>query len=240
MFEMSRRERNATAALLLLLAVAGAALAYRVASARAARTAFVLDLSEAPEQERPHEEPHGTPDPPPGSTGSNVETEIEEAGSPDARPPEMYVHVAGAVKSPGVYRLKPGDRVIDAVAAAGGATAEAAPDALNLAAPVSDGERVYVPTRREAAQAGPAHQPTYGSGSATSPSTGTSRPRVVNLNRATAADLETLPGIGPSLAQRILDYRRDHGPFRTVEELQNVSGIGPKKFEELRPYVTVQ
>jgi competence protein ComEA len=136
----------------------------------------------------------------------------------------LFVHVAGAVHRPGLYRLERSSRVDDAVRAAGGARADADLDALNLAAPIRDGDKVVVPLQG-AAQAQAAGGPDA-SGK-------------VNLNTAGVSDLQQLPGIGPSLAQRIIDHRTNQGPFRTVEDLRKVSGIGPKKFEQLASLVTV-
>ena len=141
---------------------------------------------------------------------------------------KVFVHVGGAVKTPGLYALTMGARVDDAVRAAGGVLEDADLDALNLAARIKDGEKVVVPTRNGEAEAAAA------SGPGASAEGGK-----LNLNTASASDLETLPGIGPALAQRILDYREKNGGFRSVEDLMEVSGIGAKRFEELRELVTV-
>ena len=135
----------------------------------------------------------------------------------------LYVHVAGAVVSPGLYRLAEGARVDDAVAAAGGARGDADLDAVNLAARLRDGDKVVVPV-----------QGAEGADGAAGEASGR-----INLNSAGAAELEQLPGIGPSLAQRIVDHRTKHGPFRTVDDLKKVSGIGEAKFAQLADLVTV-
>ena len=141
---------------------------------------------------------------------------------------EVYAHAAGAVVRPGVYRLPGGARVTDLIDAAGGLTPEAAPDLLNLAAEVVDGQQVYVPLVGEAppASAGGA----AASGAPAGP---------LDLNAATAAQLEELPGIGPATAQAILDHRERSGPFRSVEELLEVRGIGEAKLAALRELVRV-
>lgn len=139
----------------------------------------------------------------------------------------IFVHVGGAVRRPGLYRLTDGARIDDAVRAAGGVLEDADLDALNLAARVKDGDKVLVP-----AESGPGEEPAAGGA-------GSEQGGAINLNTATLADLETLPGIGPALAQRILDYREKNGGFRAVEDLLEVPGIGPKKFEELRDHVAV-
>lgn len=144
----------------------------------------------------------------------------------------MVVHVAGAVQAPGVYRLATGARVIDAVRAAGGLAADSNSDAVNLAAPLTDGERVYVPRLGEVAPV--VVSPSPGSGTGTSPPAGP-----VNLNTATADDLEALPGVGPATAATILAHRDQHGPFASVDDLADVRGIGPAKLDALRGLVTV-
>jgi competence protein ComEA len=143
---------------------------------------------------------------------------------------KIFVHVGGAVGRPGLYGLPEGARVDDAVRAAGGVLEDADLDALNLAAKVKDGDKVLVPSRSEAEAAGGP-----GAGASGSAAQG----GLVNLNTATTADLETLPGIGPALAQRILDFREQNGGFHKLEDLLEVPGIGTKKFEALRDHVTV-
>jgi competence protein ComEA len=138
------------------------------------------------------------------------------------------VHVVGAVHDPGVYRLSDGSRVQDAIAHAGGATAKADLQAINLAAKVADGQQVVVPRRGAAAAVASA---TSGAASASS--------GPISLNSATAEQLDTLDGVGPSTAQKILDYRTAHGGFSSIDDLAQIPGIGPKKLESLRKQVTV-
>jgi competence protein ComEA len=142
----------------------------------------------------------------------------------------VVVHIAGAVVAPGVYALAGSPRVTDAVAAAGGVSADADANAVNLAAPVRDGERVYIPKVGEAAPL-----VIGASGLATPP--GPAGP--VNLNSATAEQLDTLPGVGPATAAAIVTHRQQHGPFLTVDQLGDVRGIGPAKLDALRGLVTV-
>ncbi len=144
----------------------------------------------------------------------------------------IYIHVGGAVRNAGLYRLPIGGRVDDAVRAAGGATDQADLDALNLAAKVKDGDKVLVPKRGATTTGG-------GPSAPAGPAAPGGAAGLVNLNSATIDDLETLPGIGPALAQRIMAFRTEHGGFRRVEDLLEVPGIGPKKFEELKDHVTV-
>jgi competence protein ComEA len=140
-------------------------------------------------------------------------------------PKLLVVDVAGDVRRPGLYRLPAGSRVDAAIAAAGGATRKAELDAVNLAAPVADGEQVVVPGRGA------------GGGAAVSSPAGSSPSAPLDLNSATLEQLEALPGIGPVTAQKILDYRQQHGAFHSVDELQGVPGIGPSHMAQLKGLV---
>lgn len=144
----------------------------------------------------------------------------------------VTVHVAGAVHRPGVYRLAPGARVDDALRRAGGPRPRADLTAVNLAAKLEDGRQVLVPERGSA----PASAPVGATAGA--PAGGTTPAQPVNLNTATLEQLDTLDGVGPGIAQRILDYRQQHGGFRRVEELGEVPGIGAKRLATLTPLVT--
>ncbi len=159
---------------------------------------------------------------------------------------EVVVHVVGAVHRPGLLRLREGARVADAVARAGGATRAADLAGVNLAAPAVDGVQIFVPTRVAAAGAGgPGVESgaeagsapgTAGAGAAAGP--GVAGGRKLSLATATAEELDELPGVGPVTAQKILDYRSQNGPFRSVEDLDAVPGIGPARIEQLRDLVT--
>ncbi len=148
--------------------------------------------------------------------------------TPSPTPTGIFVHVVGAVRAPGVFSFVAGDRVVDAVRAAGGFARGADTAGINLARTLVDGEQIYVPRRGEVPPSG-------------APSGGGSGQQggKVNINLATAAELESLPGIGPALSQRIIEYREQHGPFKAITDLQKVSGIGPKKFASLEPLITV-
>jgi competence protein ComEA len=139
----------------------------------------------------------------------------------------VVVDVVGAVRRPGLYRLTEGARVADALARAGGATARAQLDLVNLAAPISDGEQIVVPRRGVATQAAGG-----ASGGAAGVPAGP-----VHLNTATLEQLDALPGVGPVTAQKILDYRQEHGAFGSVDELDAIPGIGPARLEQLRDLV---
>ncbi|MCL6449126.1 MAG: ComEA family DNA-binding protein [Armatimonadetes bacterium] len=169
--------------------------------------------------------------------------------------PEIVVHVTGAVEKPGVYRLPRGSRVNDALGQAG-ALPEADLDALNLAAPLADGQKIPVPFRQSAlsgenaVSAGGAGGkapgwPAAGAGAAAggqgvrSSSAGTSGGGLININTASQKELESLPGIGPALAERIIQYREKNGPFLSPEDIKNVSGIGEKRYEQLKDLISV-
>lgn len=145
----------------------------------------------------------------------------------------VVIHVAGAVQSPGVHTLREGQRVADAVAAAGGPTGDARVDLVNLAARLEDGQKIFIPSEKDVRAAGGGMPSWEGGGGVQAP------PVKVSLNRAGVAELDTLPGIGPALAQRIVDYRRAHGSFRRIEDLQQVPGIGPAKFQDIRGRLTL-
>jgi competence protein ComEA len=144
-------------------------------------------------------------------------------GAPAAR---VVVDVVGAVHRPGLYRLSQGTRIADAIARAGGATGKADLAQVNLAAPLADGEQVIVPRRGA---------PGVAPGGAASQGGASSAP--IQLSTATQEQLETLPGVGPVTAQKILDYREKHGAFHSIDELQAISGIGPKRLEQMRDHV---
>jgi competence protein ComEA len=169
----------------------------------------------------------------PPTARHDVQIPFAQGGSPGGSAPptatthvaEMVVHVAGAVVHPGVYRLQPGARAIDALDAAGGPTLDADPGRINLAALLRDGERVFIPRIGEAA-------PSAAGG-------GDEERGPIDLNTATAAELDSLPGVGPSTAAAIIDHRERNGPFTSVEQLLDVRGIGPAKLDQLRELVTV-
>jgi competence protein ComEA len=153
---------------------------------------------------------------------------LTPAPSPEPTPTArlLRVYVSGAVRKPEVYTLGPDSIVKDAIEAAGGASGSADLDRINLASPVADGQHVYVP---ELGEENPPVQPP-----SNQPDTGAK----VNINTSAPAALEALPGIGPALAQRIIDYREENGPFSRPEDVMNVSGIGPATFEKLEGYIT--
>jgi competence protein ComEA len=171
-----------------------------------------------------------------------VPTAIPVAPTTSPPPPDVIVYISGAVAKPDVYRLPADARVKDAVLAAGGLLAEAAGETVNLAAPLSDAAHIHIPHVGELAPAPVAElpgvttaNPLLTAEAAPAPESGTR----LDLNRATHADLEELPGIGKVLAERIIAYRTEHGAFGSVADLRSVSGIGAKLFAQLEPLVMV-
>ena len=162
---------------------------------------------------------------PRGVTAVAPEPTIVHTASPAADDaPTAFVHVVGQVRDPGLYELPAGDRVVDAVTAAGGFTSSADQSALNLAQVIEDGQQIVVGRKGAAAASASTGAPAAGA--------------LVDINTADATALETLDGIGPALAQRILDYRAAHGSFASVNDLQKVTGIGPKKFAAIKASVS--
>lgn len=158
------------------------------------------------------------PPDPPVMSGSSVSGVQEN---------ETIVHVAGQVRTPGIVRLPASSRVVDAVQAAGGPTDEAQLDLVNLAAPLTDGAQILVPGPEDSAPSSP------GTALAATGAVGSTGAATVNVNTADAGVLESLPGIGPALAQRIIDHREQFGPFGSLKDLDAVSGIGPAMLERL-------
>ncbi|MEW5865460.1 MAG: helix-hairpin-helix domain-containing protein [Bacillota bacterium] len=184
--------------------------------------------------------------PVPGEAGCKVEAaeRQESPGAQEEKPNLITVHVCGAVAKPGVYALPSGSRVADAVMIAGGLTGNASPESVNMASMLVDSTQVYVPAK-DLPRPGQAKAPTavgvdaaHAPGQAP-PASAARTTGKVNINTATAAELEMLPGIGPALALRILEFRNVNGKFERPEQLMDVSGIGPKKYAALKDLVTI-
>lgn len=188
----------------------------------------VMPLSEVSAQESSTADAEGTP--------RKADSEVP----PGDGPPQagtVIIHVAGAVARPGVVQLPAGSRVHQAIAEAGGGSPSADLNRLNLAAVLEDGQKLYVPVPGEelpAGSGGGAGSEPEGPGGGAAPAGGK-----VNLNTASVAELDALPKVGPVLAQRIVDWRKEHGLFKSVEELDAVDGVGPKMLETLLPLVGV-
>jgi competence protein ComEA len=171
----------------------------------------------------------------PSSGGASGAAPALAVASADPGGGAVVVHVAGAVRAPGVYRLKAGQRVDDALTRAGGPRPRADLSALNLAAKLEDGRQVLVPLRAPAGGATPAAAGT----AAAVPGAASVPAAPIDLNTATAEQLDQLDGVGPATAQHILQFRQEHGGFGSVEELDQVAGIGPKRLATLRKQVRV-
>lgn len=179
---------------------------------------------------------------------AGLDRPVQTGAASDVPPPgKIIVHVTGAVRHPGLLRLEGDVRVQDAIEKAGGPT-DADLDALNLAAKVEDGTQIYVPKKgapqddgkvAEQYAGGPSAQTAYTSSAMKAAPKGSSRPAPgsISLNTATMADLDRLPGVGPATAGKILDYRRSHGGFTSVDEVLAVKGIGPKKLAAMREFL---
>jgi competence protein ComEA len=181
----------------------------------------------------------------PAATAVRVLPPPTATPAPSPTPPVLLVYVSGAVARPDVVRLAEGARAADAVAAAGGLTDAADPAAVNLAAPLADGTHLHVPAHGEApgtAAGGtlPAGLPAGSAASAGGLGGGPGGGAPLDLNRATAAELEALPGIGPALAGRILEHRAAQGPFREVRGLLEVPGVGEKTLERFADRLVVR
>jgi competence protein ComEA len=153
-------------------------------------------------------------------------------------PMPLQVHVVGAVLRPGLYAFVENSRVQDAITAAGGLTSDAQVDALNLAARLEDGQQLRVPAISEVAR------PTATSRAnfrvlPSPPATATAQGNLININTASAEELASLPGIGPTTAQRIVEHRTENGPFQRIEDLLDVAGIGPATFDSIQALITV-
>ncbi len=180
--------------------------------------------------------PSATPVPPsgqPSSIGIATSGAAVPAGTTAPAGAGLVVHVAGQVRRPGVVDLPPGARVKDAIASAGGFTASADQNTINLARPVLDGEQILVTKPGEPALAPPPAAASTSTSGASVPAS------PIDLNSATETELELLPGVGPVLAERIFQWRSEHGRFSSVDELGEVSGIGPAILERIRPLARV-
>ena len=226
----ARPRRLAVLGVLVLVMAAAAVFGVRVVWARSAAQPQPIAASA-----------HGPPD---GLVTRTIPAAFASPGS-TAMPTAASVllaHVVGQVRSPGVVRLRPGARVLDAVQAAGGASSSADLNHLNLARLVADGEQIMVPKPGEASPVSGASQtgggPSTGSGGTGAAGTG-SAGGLVDLNTADASALDSLPGVGPVLSQRILDWRTQHGRFSSVDELGEVTGIGDKLLAQIGPKVRI-
>jgi len=149
---------------------------------------------------------------------------------------KYVVYVCGNVKNPGVYELLPGSRINDALILAGGALPGSDLNSINLAEKISDGQKIYIPKMGEVQSQSSLSSSTDG----TAQETVSAGEGKININTATKEELKTLDRIGDKLAERIIEYRQNHGPFKSIEEIKNVNGIGEKIFESIKDFITVQ
>ncbi|MBA7551480.1 ComE operon protein 1 [subsurface metagenome] len=154
--------------------------------------------------------------------------------------PPVIIHIAGAVKNPGVYQLKSTDRIVDAVKIAGGAIEEANLDSINLAALLKDGQKIIVPYKTYSETGEEINTNTYNYVESVYSSSSVSTSAKININTANANMLQTLPGIGPVLSERIIEYRNQNGLFGMIDEIKDVSGIAEKKYEGIKDLICVQ
>src|SRR3954447_1500660 len=218
-FPLGVRGRRLLAAGLVALALVVVAWRHLSASAGEAVRLRVAPLRVAPPS---------NPPPAPGQVAPSAAAGGAAGGAGALEGRTLVVDVVGAVRRPGLVRLRPGARVADAVAQAGGLGRKAQRAAVNLAAPVSDGQQVVVPRRGAAVVGAAAGVPAGGGGAPTAP---------VSLTTASAEELDALPGVGPVTAQKIVAYRQEHGAFRSVDELDAIPGIGPSRLADLRGLV---
>lgn len=172
-----------------------------------------------------------TINPPVNSLENNSTVKIEV--------PPVIIHITGAVKSPGVYQLKSTDRVVDALKIAGGATEEGNLDAVNLAALLKDGQKIIIPYKISKISEAENNENLYKNIEGMYPSSATTSGKI-NINTDNSSTLQTLPGIGPVLSERIIEYRNQNGLFGIIDDIKDVSGIGEKKFEGIKDLICVQ
>lgn len=165
------------------------------------------------------------------------ESETNENNTQEETKKEIVVHITGEVKKEGVVYLEEGSRVVDAIKKAGGETKEADLSQVNLAYVLQDGQKIYIPNKNEKISAYTSEN--MGENIEQNNTTTKKEGAKVNINTAGVEELDQLPGIGPAIAQRIIDYRNEHGEFKKVEDIQEVKGIGDAKFREIKDSITV-
>jgi competence protein ComEA len=198
-----------------------------------------------------HADSAATPDdsPPPVASATSSAPPLA-AASVSPTPNSIAVYVCGAIRKSGVFKLSPGSRVVDAVNVAGGLTKDADPESINLAEPLTDGMKIDVPKKGAHVYDASAfdsvdrsvsssHRTPHHRSSGRSGAHKLQPGYTLDINTATEAELTQLPGVGPGLARRIVEYREANGPFATVDDLQNVSGVGPSKFAKMESFVRV-
>jgi len=205
---------------------------YRVYAAVLVAMSLIIGAAIGARVTRERVQPGGMLTPPPywGQVCGPAAVKDELVALPTATPQPVRVYVSGAVAQPGVVTLSAGSLLADALEVVGGAAADADLDGVNLAAPLADNQHVIVPRRTATPQ--PVVE-------VATPVSLAPAVALVNINTASAAELETLPHIGPAMAQRIIAYREAHGPFERIEDIQNVEGIGEIRYKDLAPLIAV-
>lgn len=166
-----------------------------------------------------------------------VENKVEENTKEEKS--TIKVYVTGEVNTPGVIELEEGARIQDAIEGAGGIKAEASLKEINLAYEVADGEKIYIPNLSEVSEESEEQSPSESSSGGGSTSSSNSNGKV-NINKATATELTSIPGIGASTAQKIITYREENGKFKAIEDIKNVSGIGDSKYNSMKDFISVK
>ena len=164
-------------------------------------------------------------------------TSVEDNTNESTEDTEILIHVSGSVKNDTVVTLPEGSRINDAIEAAGGLTKDADLTNINLAYILEDGEKIYIPKKGEEIVEDVSNTQSTSANTSSSSSNKTSK---ININKATQTELETIPGVGPSTALKIIDYRDENGKFSSIEDIRNVSGIGDAKYEKMKDYIAVK
>lgn len=171
---------------------------------------------------------------------TNFEKQEVKKESEETAPASIIIDVKGAVQKPGVYHVKTGERIVDVISRAGGFAEKADQSNVNLAMRVEDEMVIYIPTIGEEASNGETNITTVTGGGGSVAAAGSGNGDTVNLNKADVTQLQTLPGIGPAKAAAIIDHRDTNGPFKSIEGLKDVTGIGEKTFEKLKDKISVK
>lgn len=166
-----------------------------------------------------------------------VSDEITNAETSSVLDEQIVIHIAGQVVNPGIVKLKDGARIVEAIEAAGGITADANLEKINLAYILEDGMKVYIPSINDEEEN---NYVTTSSNGISSNSSSSKQNLKININTASVEDFEQIPGIGSSIASRIVEYRKENGKFATIEDIKNVSGIGDSKFNNIKNYIYVK
>ena len=171
-------------------------------------------------------------------TDDNID--LEENTLVSSTKETILVHVSGQVKKNTVVELDSGSRIKDAIESAGGLTKEADLTHINLAYILEDGEKIYIPKKGEKIEEEEVGVVGLGADTSVLPSSSSTKSSKININKATQTELESIPGVGPSTAQKIIDYREENGKFTSVEDIKNVSGIGNAKYEKMKDYIKLK